>query len=109
MKITLLFTVPCLNAGMAHRAKHNRTSWRPHTVLCNRVLGRTSLPRCARAEARANGEGFVWDKVDRYWWVSINNASRYINGPDGQQLSEEDITDELVEEVVCNSDLGASD
>ena len=61
------------------------------------------------AEARANGEGFVWDKVDRYWWVSINNASRYINGPDGQQLSEEDITDELVEEVVRNSDLGSSD
>ena len=26
-------------------------------------------------DARTNGDGFVWDKVDRYWWVSIANAA----------------------------------
>ena len=60
-------------------------------------------------EARSNGEGFVWDKLNRYWWVSIANASRYIAGPDNEPLAEDEITEELLEEVVRNCDLDNSD
>ena len=60
-------------------------------------------------EARANGEGFVWDKVDRFWWVSVSNAARYIASSDGTELDEEDITEELLEEVVRSADLSERD
>lgn len=60
-------------------------------------------------EARTLGEGFVWDKADRYWWVSVSNAARYIGAPDGHELDENDITEELLEEVVRNADLSDRD
>ena len=55
--------------------------------------------------ARTNGDGFVWDKVDRYWWVSIANAATYIGGAGGADLTEDNITAELLEEVVRFADL----
>jgi hypothetical protein len=60
-------------------------------------------------DARANGDGFVWDKFDRYWWVSIDNAIRYIAGPDREPLTEEDITNELLEDVVRSATSEESD
>ncbi len=56
-------------------------------------------------DARANGDGFVWDKVDRYWWVSIANAATYIGGAGGADLTEEEITPEFLEEVVRFADI----
>ncbi len=53
----------------------------------------------------ANGDCFVWDKVDRYWWVSIANDATYIGGSGGAYLTEDDITKELLEEVIRFADL----
>lgn len=57
-------------------------------------------------EARASGEGFVWDKVDQCWWVSVHNAARYVTSPDGQEL---EITEGLLEEVVREALSGGDD
>ena len=59
------------------------------------------------ADARANGDGFQWDRVGRYWWVSLSAAARYIGGPDGTDLDEDELTDDLMEEVVRNADATA--
>ena len=78
-----------------------------HVKFYNTEFQEGSLFRCALgSEVRVNGEGFVWDKMDRCWWISISNTLHYIACPDEQLLSEEDITDELLEEVVrkCNLD-----
>lgn len=60
-------------------------------------------------DARANGDGFVWDKVDRYWWISISNAARYLADANGDELTVDDITTDFMEEVVRNADIQGSD
>ena len=80
----------------AQRGEHIRFY---NTNYAEGPLFRTALGN----DTRTNGDGFVWDKVDRYWWVSIDNAVRYIACPDGEALTEEDITDEFLEDVVRNA------
>ncbi len=45
------------------------------------------------------------NKAERYWWVSIANAATYIGGAGGADLTEDNITAELLEEVVRFADL----
>ncbi len=99
----------CIDGSAHHFLKYYDSLHRAHIRFYNTDFSGSSLPRRARQhDARANGDGFVWDKVDRYWWVSIANAATYIGGSGGADLIEDDITEELLEEVVRFADLKGS-
>ena len=58
------------------------------------------------AEAREAAEGFQWDKQGRYWWVAVANVVRWVTLDGGAELDEEDVTDEMLSEIVRNTDAG---